>query len=201
MITPRKIAGIAIIGGASLTVVGCAQPPNFAANGPYYRGPSYAPPAQFMYGRRSYGTMPIDELGPYTPQERPVEPTPEPEPEKAIAKSHQLAPYVEGAAVGAIGGVLAGQAMAARQVGGQVAKGALSAEARAAAIGAETAARRATAAGAAGAGAVAVGTAQTAGGGAVLGRALLWTVRKSLFGFAVLTAGEILLHESKTDGH
>ena len=74
--------------------------PYFVANAPYFAQPQWGPPAPFTYGRlpyrgprmpaRAYGTMPIDELGPYTPiirdlsPERPrIERGPEPEPPSA----------------------------------------------------------------------------------------------------------------------
>jgi hypothetical protein len=125
-----------------------------------------------------------------------------------------LAPYAEGAAVGAIGGVMAGRAMAAKEVGEQTTKGALSSEARviaakeaetamtrtaitrAGTVGASEALTAGRVAGAAGAGAAA-GTAETAGGAAVIGRALMWTVKKSWIGFALVPVAEYFLSERK----
>ena len=107
---------------------------------------------------------------------------------------------------------MAGRAMAAREVGGQAAKRTLPGEARAVAT--ETAVARAITtraatigasetltagrvAGAAGAGAAAAGTAETAGGAAVLGRALMWTVKKSWIGFALVPVAEYFLSKEK----
>src|SRR5690242_20702141 len=49
MLTRRKIAGIALIGGASLALVGCAQPPQIA----YPASPPFFTPAEMNYRRQS----------------------------------------------------------------------------------------------------------------------------------------------------